>query len=68
MHSININLFGYENYFNKLNTLLEKNLLPNSILISGVGGIGKSTFLSHFLTFQNLNTDQKKKIFKRFLF
>lgn len=68
MHSININLFGYENYFNKLNTLLEKNLLPNSILISGVSGIGKSTFLSHFLTFQNLNTEQKKKYLNAFCF
>lgn len=68
MHNTNINLFGYENYFNKLNTLLDKNLLPNSILISGFSGIGKSTFLSHFLTFQKLNTGQKQKYLNTFCF
>jgi len=42
-------LFGYSNYFNFLKNLLCKNLLPQSIIINGEEGIGKTTFLCKFL-------------------
>lgn len=42
-------LFGYSNYFNFLNNLLCKNLLPKSVIINGDEGIGKTTFLCKFL-------------------
>lgn len=42
-------LFGYSNYFNFLKNLLHKNLLPQSIIINGEEGIGKTTFLCKFL-------------------
>jgi len=46
-----IYLYGYKNYFATFSTLYEKGLLPNNILISGKKGLGKSTFVYHFVNF-----------------
>ena len=43
-----LNLYGYDIYFEKFINLFETNKLPNSILLSGFKGIGKSTFVYHF--------------------
>ena len=50
LHPINqLSLYGYKNYFNSLKTLFDKKKLPNSLLISGPKGTGKSTFLKALL-------------------
>ena len=46
-----LNLYGYESYFKSFNKLYEQDKLPNSILISGQKGLGKSTFTYHFINF-----------------
>tara|TARA_B100001105_G_scaffold101621_1_gene81490 strand:+ start:22 stop:987 length:966 start_codon:yes stop_codon:yes gene_type:complete len=46
-----LNLYGYESYFKFFNKLYEQDKLPNSILISGQKGLGKSTFTYHFINF-----------------
>ena len=42
-------LFLYEYYFELFIKLYKNNLLPNKILITGQSGIGKSTFIYHFI-------------------
>ena len=54
------NLFGYENYFNSFIRLHKKNKLPNVILLSGLKGIGKSTFIYHFINYL-LSQDETNK-------
>ena len=44
-------LYGYENYFNSFIKNYEKNKLPNSILLSGLKGLGKATFAYHFANY-----------------
>ena len=39
-----LRLFGFDDYFNFFIELYEKKKLPNSILLSGPKGLGKSTF------------------------
>ena len=51
-------LFGYENYFKFFDKLYEKKRLPNSMLISGPKGLGKSTFIYHFINYL-LSKDEK---------
>ena len=46
-----LKLYGYESYFKFFNKLYEQDKLPNSILISGQKGLGKSTFTYHFINF-----------------
>jgi len=53
-----LNLFGYENYFKFFDKLYEKNRLPNSMLLSGPKGLGKSTFIYHFINYL-LSKDEK---------
>ena len=45
------NLFGYDYYFTLFKLLYEKKKLPNTILLSGQKGLGKSTFAYHFSNF-----------------
>jgi len=42
-------LFSYDQYFKLFIKLYKNNLLPNKILITGQSGIGKSTFIYHFI-------------------
>ena len=44
-----LELFGFATYFEFFNKLYEKNKLPNTILFSGQKGLGKSTFIYHFI-------------------
>ena len=46
-----LQLYGYENYFNELKNLYIKDKLPNKILLNGKKGIGKCTFANHFMNF-----------------
>ena len=46
-----LNLYGYKNYFNSFVKLYKLNKLPNTILLSGSKGLGKSTFAYHFINF-----------------
>lgn len=55
-----LNIFGYENNFKFFEKLHEKNRLPNSILLSGTKGIGKATFLYHFINYL-LSKNEKYK-------
>ena len=55
---VQLNLFGYENHFKFFDKLYEKNKLPNSMLLSGPKGLGKSTFIYHFINYL-LSKDEK---------
>ena len=55
-------LFGFEDYFNSFIKLYEKKVLPNSILLTGSKGLGKSTFAYHFINYL-LSSNENKKIF-----
>ena len=44
-------LFSYNKYFKLFINLYENNLLPSKILLSGQSGIGKSTFVYHFINY-----------------
>ena len=46
-----LKLFGYDSYFNFFSKLYDNKRLPNSILLSGSKGIGKSTFVYHFINY-----------------
>ena len=46
-----LNLYGYDYYFNLFLNLHEKNKLPSAILLNGQKGIGKATFAYHFINF-----------------
>ena len=50
--SINqLELFGYDSYFNLFSNLYNNKKLPNSILLTGSKGLGKSTFAYHFINY-----------------
>ena len=44
-------LYGYDDLFLEFDNLLNNNLLPNKILLSGANGIGKYTFAVHFINY-----------------
>ena len=46
-----LQLFGYDDYFNFFIKLFHKNKLPNTILLSGLKGCGKATFAYHFINY-----------------
>ena len=56
-----LRLFGFEDYFNYFIKLYEKSKLPNSILLSGPKGLGKSTFAYHIINYL-LSKDSKTKL------
>ena len=67
MNKVNNKLYFYENYFQSLNNLLTFKNLPQSIIFSGQGGLGKKTFLLHFFAFHLLNSFEKKTYLKDFI-
>ena len=67
MNKVNNNLYFYENYFRSLNNLLTFKNLPQSIIFSGQGGLGKKTFLLHFFGFHLLNISEKEVYLKNFI-
>ena len=46
-----LQLYGYERYFDFFVKLFHKNKLPNVILLSGLKGSGKATFAYHFVNY-----------------
>ena len=50
-----LSLFGYTNYFNSMVELFKKKELPNCILFSGPKGLGKSTFVYHFVNYSAMS-------------
>ena len=46
-----LKLYGYENYFNSFVDLIKKNEIPNTILVTGPKGSGKSTFIYHIVNY-----------------
>jgi len=67
MNKVNNKLYFYEKYFQSLNNLLTFKNLPQSIIFSGQGGLGKKTFLLHFFAFCLLNSSEKKVYLKNFI-
>ena len=55
-----LKLFGYEENFNLFLKLKKKNRLPNTILLSGPKGSGKSTFAYHFINFLLSQNEENK--------
>ena len=55
-----LSLFGYNGYFNYFVKLFEKRKMPNSILLSGPKGIGKSTFAFHLVNYILSKNEDKK--------
>ena len=46
-----LNLFGYDAYFKSFVKLFEKEEMPHCVLLSGSKGLGKSTFVYHFINY-----------------
>ena len=46
-----LSLFGYDDYFNSFIKSYEKKKLPNVIIFKGQKGMGKSTFVNHFINY-----------------
>ena len=61
-----LSLYGYENYFDMFKNLYEKNNLPNTNLLSGPKGIGKSTFIYHFSNYLLSEKEDKKYSFRNY--
>ena len=51
MKNYNLRLFSYSNLFNTFVNFENQNKLPSRILLSGNCGIGKSTFVFHFINY-----------------
>ena len=62
-----LRLFGFEDYFNSFIKLYEKKKLPNSILLSGPKGLGKSTFAYHIINYLLSNNEERKYSTKNFV-
>ena len=43
-----LKLFGYKKYFEFFAKLIEKRMMPQSVLLTGPKGLGKATFVYHF--------------------
>ena len=61
-----LRLYGYEDYFISFKKLYEKNKLPNTILLTGQKGIGKSTFIYHFINYMLSQYEKDKYSLENF--
>ena len=59
-----INLYGYNKYFNDFVDLYKKKKLPNRILLTGPKGLGKATFAYHFINFLLTQNEDKPYLIK----
>ena len=59
-------LFGYSQYFDLFTSLYKKKELPNTIILSGQKGLGKSTFAYHFTNFLLSQNEKDKYSIKDF--
>ena len=55
-----LQLYGFENYFNSFVNLIKSNKIPNTILITGPKGSGKSTFIYHVVNYFLSFREEKK--------
>ena len=55
-----LKLFNYKKYFDFFSKLYNKKKLPNCILLSGPKGIGKSTFVYHFINYILSHNEESK--------
>ena len=62
-----LHLFGYEDHFNSFIKLFEKKEIPNSMLLSGPKGLGKSTFSYHIINYLLSNNEERKYSTKDFV-
>ena len=46
-----LNLFGCDHYFKLFIKLFEKGKMPNSVILTGPKGSGKSTFAYHIINY-----------------
>ncbi|HJO77668.1 MAG TPA: AAA family ATPase [Pelagibacteraceae bacterium] len=61
-----LRLFGFKNYFNSFIKLYEKKKMPNSILLSGSKGLGKSTFAYHIINYLLSKNEERKYSIENF--
>ena len=61
-----IELFGYEYFFNSFIALYQRNKLPNTILLSGSKGSGKATFAYHFINYIFSYKEKNKYLLNNF--
>ena len=47
----NLSLYGFKDYFSSFMQMFENNKLPHTIMLTGQKGIGKATFIYHFVNF-----------------
>ena len=66
MNRINSSLYSYKEHFNFISGLHSRKQLPSSILFSGEKGIGKKTFLLHFLAYLELAEADRVNYLKNF--
>jgi DNA polymerase III subunit delta' len=66
MNRINSSLYSYKEHFNFISGLHSRKQLPSSILFSGEKGIGKKTFLLHFLAYLELTEADRVNYLKNF--
>ena len=65
-----VKLIGFEKEYSDLVNRYKSNNLPNSILVHGLSGIGKRTFLNKFvknilnIEFKDNNVDHHLNLFK----
>ena len=62
-----LQLYGYEYYFNSFIKLYQKRRLPNTILLSGSKGSGKATFAYHFVNYLLSHNEQDKYSVDKFV-
>ena len=55
-----LKLFGYKNIFTTFSKLYKKGKLPNTILLTGPKGIGKTTFAYHFINYILSQNEENK--------
>ena len=55
-----LSLFGYDAYFEAFTKLFEKKKMPHCVLLSGTKGLGKSTFIYHFINYLFSKTEKNK--------
>ena len=61
-----LRLFGYEDYFDTFIELFDKKEMPNSILLSGLKGLGKSTFAYHIINYLLSQNEERRYSVKDF--
>ena len=55
-----LKLFGYSKYFKFFTQLIDKNIMPKSVLLTGPKGLGKSTFVYHLSNYLLSKNQQNK--------